>query len=143
MQIIKQRGIGLIETLLVTLLIALGVVGLVKLQNQLAYNANYTTQQSTATFLAESKMESLRDFNVITTTSGAEAYNDITSGTSTSTVGPTTYTLTWTVTTNTTIGYKNIAVTVTWTDNYNVARTLTLNSNIASIDPGTQKTPSS
>ena len=138
----KQRGIGLIETLLVTLFIAVGVVGLIKLQNQLAYNANYATQQDTANYLAESKMESLRDFNVLTTTSGADAYDDIASGTSNSTVGATTYTTTWTVTTDSTIGYKNIAVTVTWTDNYNTARTLTLNSNIAHGDPASQSTTS-
>lgn len=131
----SKRGIGLIETLVVTLMVGAGVLGLTKLENQLAYNANSAKQQNTAAMMAESKMESLRDFNVIPTTSGAKAYNDITSGSSTSTQGGTTYTTSWTVNPDTTVGYKNVTITVNWTDNHNKARSLTLNSNIASINP--------
>lgn len=136
MTIKSKRGIGLIETLVVTLIVGAGVLGLSKLQNQLVYNANSAKQQNTANIIAESKMESLRDFNVINTTSGAKAYNDITSGSSTSTQGGTTYTVNWTVNPNNAVGYKNVTITVNWTDNHNKARSLTLNSNIASIDPG-------
>jgi Tfp pilus assembly protein PilV len=128
----QQSGVGLIETVVTLLIIAGSAIALLRFQNYLAYSSNVTQQQSDATQIAINKIEILRDFSTL---SGSGSYQNIASGTSTVTGANTTYTLTWTVTTNTSPNYKVIDVVVSWTDRYGVARSLEETSQVAGIDP--------
>lgn len=139
-QCTKQRGQGLIESLAIILFISVAVVALVKFQHYLSYSTDITQQQSYATVLANSQLETLRDYQVLTTTSGYSAYSSIANGTSTSTIGGTTYTLTWAVTANTSPTYKTISVAVTWTDRTGTTQTVTLVSDVDSVDPALAST---
>jgi Tfp pilus assembly protein PilV len=132
-----QIGTGLIETMMIVLLVSVGIVAIIKSQHSLSYSTSTTQQQFDATLLATKEIETLRDFQVLTTTSGYTAYSGIVSGTSSQTVGNTTYTITWTITTNTNPNYKVINVTVSWTDRHSAAQSLQLISNVACIYPAT------
>lgn len=131
----KQKGQGLIETLIAAVIIISCVVALIRFQSRLAYHDSYTQQQSHATILALSKIESLRDFNVLNNQSPYTSYQGIASGTSTYTGTATTYTLTWTVTTVASPSYKTIDVTVSWTDRYGATQSVRLITNVAGIEP--------
>ncbi|MDR3491226.1 MAG: hypothetical protein P4M12_04180 [Gammaproteobacteria bacterium] len=133
----SYRGEGLVETMIAFLIIAGSVVALTRFQSGVSYSDSVTAQQSEATILAHSKLESLRDYQVINTQSPYAAYQGIVSGTSTSTGTNATYTLTWTVTTFTNPSYKNISVVVSWTDRYGVAQSVQLVTRVGSIDPAT------
>jgi Tfp pilus assembly protein PilV len=128
----KQRGIGLIETVVTLLIIAGSTIALLRFQNYLAFNNMATQQQSDAIQLAINKIEALRDFSVIT---GANSYQALASGTSTATGVNTTYTLTWTITPTTTPSYTIIDVTVTWSDRYGQSHSIEETSQVAGIDP--------
>lgn len=131
-----QSGQGLIESLIIVLLVAIGVVGILNFQHYLSFSTNMTQQQTDAIALANSEIETLSDFQVLNTTSGYTAYQDITSGSKNATVGNTAYSLSWTVTTNTNPNYKTINVTVSWTDRFGNSKSVNLVSNVAGVDPG-------
>ena len=80
-------------------------------------------------------METLRYFQVIPTTGGYVAYNDIASSTSSSTVNSTSYTTTSTISTNTSIGYKTVNIVVSWSDRRGTSQSVDLTSIIGQIDP--------
>jgi len=128
----KQKGIGLIETVVTMLIIAGAAIALLRFQLYLSYSNNVTQQQSTAIQLALSKIETLRDFSIMV---GVGSYANIASGTSNTVANNTTYTLTWTITTSVTPSYKAINVAVTWTDSTGTANTITETTNVAGIDP--------
>src|SRR5688572_35754 len=131
----SQQGQGLIETLTILLFISVSVVALLQFQHYLSYSTSVTKQQSDAAIVATSQVETLRDFSVLTTQAGYAAYQDIVSGTGNTVVNNTTYTMNWTVTTNTDPDYKTIDVTVSWTDRRNVAQSVRLITQVAGIDP--------
>lgn len=128
-------GQGLIEVLITLLIVVVGVLGIIRFQNYLAYNNSLAQQQGDATILAMQKIESLRDYQVLNTTSGYTAYQDIASGSTTSTGATTVYTITWTVTTNVNPTYKKIDVTVSWTDRNNISQSVRLVSQVAGVEP--------
>jgi len=136
----KQKGQGLIETLMIVLFVGISVVALIKFEHLLNYNVSIARQQSDASIVTQNEIETLRDYSVLTTTSGYVAYSGITSGTGTVTVNNTTFTLTWTVTTYTSPTYKTIAVTTTWNDYYGTAHSISMVTNVASLDPSTAST---
>lgn len=126
------NGQGLIEVLMTLLIIVGSVLALLKFQNYLAYSNSLSYQQATATQLAVSEIESLRDYSVL---SGSNSYANIASGSASSTVGGATYTTTWTVTSFSNPTYKTLDVSVTWTDRYGTAQSRRLISMVAQIDP--------
>jgi Tfp pilus assembly protein PilV len=132
---LSHNGIGLIETLMIVLFISISIVALMRFQKFLITSTHYTQQQGDALILATKQMETLRDFTVINTTSGYIAYQDISSGTSTISQNGTSYTVAWTITTNTAPTYKILNVTVSWTDRSNTNRSINLVSRVASVDP--------
>jgi len=135
----KARGIGLIETLIALLIISGGTIALINFQQNLVYSNNLAQQRAEATVLAVNKIESLRAFGVLNTTSGYSAYQDIVSRSSTATGQNAAYALTWTVTTSsTTPTYKIVDVTVSWTDRRNVNQSIQLSTQILGADPATQ-----
>jgi Tfp pilus assembly protein PilV len=132
-----QRNLGqtLIEVLITLVFIAVSVIAMIRFQNYLAYNNGLSQQKANAVQIAQSKMSSLQDFQVLNTTSGYTAYQDIVSGSSTVAGTTTNYTMTWTVTTFASPSYKQISIVVTWLDRYNVSQSITLVRNIAGLQP--------
>lgn len=131
----SQRGIGLLETLLIVIFVSIGIVGIMKYQHNLTYSTNTTQQQANATLVALNKIEQLRDFTTLNTTAGYTAYSDIATGTSTQTVGNTSYSLSWTITSNASPSYKTIDITVSWTDRAGGSQSIRLVTRIAGVDP--------
>ncbi len=139
MTYLKQKGQGLIETVIALLIISGGVVALIQFEHNLSYSNSIAQQQAEATILAVSKIESMRNFGVINNTSGYTSYQSIASGSSTSNGSNATYSLTWTVTTSTTTPtYKTVDLTVSWTDLNGTAQSIELTSIILGTDPATQ-----
>ena len=132
---LHQIGQTLVEVLITVLIIAVSVISLIRFQHYLAYDSNLTQQKADAMSLASKEMESLRYFQVQNTTSGYTAYQDIVTGSSAATISNTTYTINWTVTTDTNPNYKVVNVAISWTDRYSNANSVTLVSDIAGIDP--------
>jgi Tfp pilus assembly protein PilV len=136
----SQRGQGLIETLMIVLFVGVSVVALITFQHKLNYSSSFARQQSDATIATLNEIETLRNFSVLSTTSGYVAYSNIASGSGTTTINNTTYTLTWTVTSFTSPTYKTISVTTTWPDYYGTTRTITIVTYVAGVDPSTAST---
>lgn len=133
----RQRGQSLIEVLIAVLFIAIGVIALIRFQHYLAYDNSLVHQKSDAALLAVKQTEMLRDFQVLNTTSGYTAYQDIASstGAATVTIGNTSYSMTWSVTSQTNPTYKTIDVTVSWTDVHSNPQSIELTTQVAGIDP--------
>jgi Tfp pilus assembly protein PilV len=132
---VNDKGHGLVEALIATVMIAGGAIALARFQNNLSFHDTATLQQGQATILATKQLETLRDFQVINNQSPFTSYQSISSGTSTYAGNTATYTITWTVTSYTNPTYKNLDVTVAWTDRNNTGRSVRLISNIAGIEP--------
>lgn len=131
----KQRGISLVETVVTLAILSFGLVALMKLQAYLVGHSANSKEQTEATTLAQKKIEELRDYQQINTSSGVKSYDDITSGSQTVNGVASTYTLSWAVTSNNVPDHKTIDLTVTWTDRSNVNHTINLSSIIAKTDP--------
>jgi Tfp pilus assembly protein PilV len=131
----KQSGQGLIEILIVCIIVVICTVSLAIFQASLSYKDSLALQRSDATVLALSQLESLRDFQVLNTTSPYAAYSDIASGSSTSNGVNATYTITWTVTTVASPSYKVLDVSVTWNDLRGVGQVIRLTTNVAGVEP--------
>lgn len=135
----KQKGQGLIETIIALLIISGGVVALIQFEHNLSYSNSFSQQQAEATILATNTIEALRNFAVINNTSGYNSYQSIASGTSTSNGANATYSLNWTVTTSTTSPtYKTVDLTVSWNDLNGATQSIELTTLILGIDPATQ-----
>lgn len=136
MKTIKHlKGQTIIEALIAFAIIAISAVALIKFQQYLSHDSSLAEQKSEATLLAIKQIETLRDFQVLNNKTGFTSYQSIATGTSTSTVNNTNYTLNWTVTANTSPMYKTINVVTSWTDRTNSTQSVTLSTNIAGIDP--------
>ncbi len=131
----RMKGQTLVEVLVSLLFITVGALALIRFQNYLAYDTSMAQQKGTAMLLAISRIETLRDFQVLNNTSGYTSYQSIASGSSTSAVSDATYTITWTVTTFTSPDYKTVAVTVSWTDHNGNTQSIQQVSDFAGIDP--------
>lgn len=128
-------GVSLVELLVTLLVLTIGITALIKFQATYFYYYDVAKQQADAIDLARKTIESLRNYEVLDTTPGLTAYADIASSTSTVVGSNTTYTVTCTVTTNTSPDYKTVNVQVSWNDRRNIAKSITLTSIIAKIDP--------
>jgi len=126
-----QQGQGLLEVLIALILVAFGILALIRYQTNLSLNQEVVRQISDATILAANQIETLSDY------SSQAGYNAIASGSAVnnSIATNTSYTVTWTVTSFTNPTYTAIDVNVTWTDHAGNARNLRLDSNIAWLDP--------
>lgn len=131
----SEKGVTLVELLVTLFILTIGISALIKFQGNYFYYGDLSKQRSEAVILAKSKLATLRNYQVLSTTSGYNAYEDISSGTSTTTATNTTYTITWSVTENTSPAYKTINVVVSWVDRNNNSQGITLSSIIGKIDP--------
>lgn len=128
-------GQTLIEAMATVVLISLSVIALIRFQNYLSYDNSLSQQQADATNLAESTLQTLRDFQVLNVTSGYTAYASIASGSSTTTGMTCTYTTTWTVTSYVNPTYKTLDVSVAWTDRRGGAQSVRLVTYVSGIQP--------
>ncbi|NCC28288.1 MAG: type IV pilus modification protein PilV [Gammaproteobacteria bacterium] len=103
-----QRGFTLIEALIALVVLSVGLFGLMQIQTRVMLKTGDSKAQSAAANLAQEKLEELR----------ASDYADIDSDEDLirAAVGGTTdFTRTWTVTEKTDPPYKEVSVTVDWT----------------------------
>lgn len=134
----KIEGQTLVEVMITLLFVCISIIALIRFQNYLAYNNSLAQQQSEATILAEKQLETLRDFQVLNNQNPYTSYQGIASGNSNVNGVNATYSLAWTVTPYTNPTYKNIDVTVSWTDRYNVSQSVELTTQVAGVDPSTE-----
>lgn len=128
-------GGALIEVLVAAIILAGGLFSLISFQANLLRERSLVSQRAAALTLAQDKLQGLRNYTVIATTGGQFAYDDIVSGTSSTTMSGASYTLTWTVAALTNPTRKTASVTTTWTDAVNTAQSITVNTIINRIDP--------
>ena len=156
----RSSGVSLVEVLVTIVVISAGLLAYVSMQRGIYREATLSTGRMAATELALSKLEDLRGFTVLYTTTGQKAFQDIAANAGGSiasgnvTVDNTTFNRTWAVadywyaagvynaaaTTTSPAGspmpsFKLVTMTVTWTDQNGAAQTLTLPSIIAATDP--------
>lgn len=139
----RTSGFSLIEVLIAFMVIALGSASLVQLHRGYLRQGSNSTQREEAMHLAENKLDDLRTFEVLRTTSGQIAYEDIginaggiiSAGTHTLSTGQ--FGLSWSCRLGSTspcpplATHKDVTVTVNWTESDNTARALSLSSTIS------------
>lgn len=153
-----QRGVGLVEILITLLVISFGLLAHVTFQRFTFHEATLASARSDATDLALNKLEDLRAFTVLPSTTGVQAFADIgddTGGTLAAgniTLGNTVFTRHWSVvnywytatnsapvtlapTGNPLPDLKRVTLTISWTDIDGTAQSLTMASLIAGDDP--------
>jgi type IV pilus modification protein PilV len=127
----SQSGFTLIEALLASLVGAVAILGLAKLQGVTLLSSADSRMKTHALNLAQDKMEQLRSFanqNTYTGYSGSD--NNTVSGANSN------FTRTWTITPcANSVNCKQVNVSVTWADPSNVIQTVQLTSYIARADP--------
>jgi len=135
----KTSGIALLEVLIALIILLGGITALATYGASLVRTSSLAKQYTEGLNLAESKIEYFRSYETISSTAGKLAYNDIVSGSETiaaATGDNATYTRSWTVTTyNSSLNYKVVNVTVSWTDSANKSENIQLVSIIAEADP--------
>ena len=136
-------GFSLIEVIIAFLVIAMGSASLVQLHRGYLRQENNSTQREEAMHLAESKLDDLRNFDVLRSATDKIAYQDIgnntggtiVAGNRTLTTGS--FNLSWSCRFGSTAPCpvlairKDITVTVSWTQSDNSARSLSLSSSIS------------
>lgn len=154
----SQSAFSLIEAMVALVLLVGGLALAVHLLVASARSAGTDQAMSVAFALAQEKMDDLRDYEVLPTTSGKIAYQDIANNaggsiaSGTTTVSGTGFTRVWTVSNwyfpvaegvaTTTVptpapsypDFKQVTVSVTWRDEKNELRSAALTSMIPRID---------
>lgn len=127
----KQQGSTLIELLVTTVVVAVGLLGLARLLGDLLRSGGERKAVLQATSRAQEKIEQFRDI------AGAGGYATLTAGTgsdNTTIAGiNTNYTRSWQITDFTNPQFKRATVTVAWTDPAGTAQTVFLTSYISAI----------
>ena len=123
--------------MVVLFIVTIGLAAIVKFQSNYFYYYDISKQQAEAIVVANNKLESLRAFDVISTAVGHVAYDDIVSGSSTTTGNNATYTNTWTVVTFTDPNYKTVNCVVTWPNRRGASQSVTVSAIISQTDPVT------
>jgi len=109
----RQQGIGLIEVLVATVVIAVGLLAVGTLQGKFMASSGQSKTATQATKLAEAKIEELRNTTLLADFTALTGGSDTISPTGGNS-GNAIFTRTWTVTDLTSPPRKKIAVTVTW-----------------------------
>ncbi len=136
----RQRGFTLLEALIAFLVLALGMVAIVRVQGQMRLSAEVARQRSEAARLAQEDIESLRAFSVLAAATGLPSFEAIASETRTVDAGSgyatnASYLVTRRIDGDGALQAKNALVTVSWTDRNGGAQQVALSSVIAGIDP--------
>lgn len=131
------RGFSLIEILISLAILGFGLLSIAKLQGTLITGSDHARQITEAINIGQDKLEELRSFFAIDDGTGTVGYvaigdnNDTVAGENAS------YARAWTVTDSPDNNYKTINLTVSWTDQNNEDRTVTLTSQVSRSDPAT------
>ena len=121
MNLIKQRGVGIIEVLVAFVIVATSAAALVGLQTNYMKTEDDSTARETAMHLAESTLDDLRMFDCReTSASCTDSYQAIASNTTgqSVTIGKFTYNVHWVVTPTLPLpARKDVQLTVSWSNN--------------------------
>jgi Tfp pilus assembly protein PilV len=143
----SARGVSLIEALVAMAIMAFGMLGVVGMQATLRFNADISRQRAEAVRLAQEKLEILRNFSVLPTTTGSQAFADIVNETESSVSPPVASNASFSRQTTvasslaTDPDMRSVRVDVSWFDrrtssgNAADAQTVTLSTVIAGIAP--------
>jgi Tfp pilus assembly protein PilV len=134
-----QRGIFLIEVLITTVVVAIGLLSLASLQGGLMSGSGASKARTEAIMLAEAKQEGLRN-NIIKTSadpnkSSFDVDLAVVSANDSIIGSNATFTRSWIITNATAPGRKNISVKVTWGTG-GVNETVNMVSELVWADPG-------
>lgn len=128
-----ERGFSMLEAMFAVLVLALGLVALARFQATLVQSSGDTKARTEAINLAQEKIEEMRNLMVATDLSGVNSSDSTTEDTI---VGVnSTFTRSWTITSNTSPNYKTVKVTIAWQNNKDVAQSLDLESYINFSSP--------
>jgi Tfp pilus assembly protein PilV len=135
----SQIGDGMIETLVTLVILAIGALALIKFQAYLAYNNGVMRQQGEAMIIATKQLETLRNFLDLTSPSSySPLYSNIANQTTTVAGTSANFTTIANVSTFASPTYKEIDLTISWTDRRNNVQTRTLSSQVAGIAPANE-----
>lgn len=124
-------GFLLIEVLVAVLIVAMGILGLAKLEAMVVGSAGEAKSRSAAMALARSQVDTLRS-NILQ----AQFTSNVATGTRTDTVNGIEFSTAWTVSQpDLTLQNRLVRVSVSWTDRSGNTQTVTLDSVIAWNDP--------
>jgi len=131
----KQKGIGLIEVLIATVVVAVGLLAVASLQGDFMSSSGTSKTSAQAIKLAEAKTEEFINNSTLT------GFTAVATGTDTVAGGNATFTRTWTVTALTNADgstdptRKRVVVNVTWPP-ATAAESVSIVSQIAWLNPG-------
>ncbi|HYQ40058.1 MAG TPA: prepilin-type N-terminal cleavage/methylation domain-containing protein [Pseudomonas sp.] len=151
----RMSGFSLIEALIAFLIIGVGLLGAAKMQALLTTDSAVSQQRGEAVVVAQDLIERFRSFSALATTSGSVAYADITGSAAAETVAGVnaSYSRSWTVEEccidqtslanacpaancgSSEMRWKNLSVTVAWTDKGNTPNSVNLVTKIARLGP--------
>lgn len=131
----KVKAVSLVEVLVALVVLALGIAAIVRFQGVALENRGFISQQNEAIQIAEDRIGQLRDYEVLNTTAGKSAYEDIVSGSASVSKASATYAVSWSVSDEASPEHKVVTITVSWTDRQNQSRSIVLSSIIGKINP--------
>lgn len=124
----KLAGFGLIEILITIVVIGVGLLTIAGLYSRTMSASVVSKQRSEAVVIAESMLEQLRGTVYANIVSGYDSIAAV-SGSGSSAA----YQRNWTVTSSPNPAYKDVAMTVTWSDSQGVTQTVSLVTRINGI----------
>jgi Tfp pilus assembly protein PilV len=128
----RQRGVSTLESLIAFAVLALGMIGLARVQVDLRASAESARERSQAVRLAQQDLEELRAF---ATTAGWDAIGDAEPADVTPPGATTTYRRERSVRADADSGVKAIRVMLRWADRHGTPQSLQLQTLVGASDP--------
>lgn len=125
-----QRGFSILEVLITLVVLAGGLLAIGNLYGKIMNGSAAAKERSEAVVLAEQKLEELRYNLYASIAAGSDTVSATTGSGSNAN-----FSRSWTVTTSTNPNYKEVQLTVSWTDSRNQSQSAVLTSRISGIDP--------
>lgn len=138
--LLDQRGTTLFEALIALLVLALGIVGVARLQGHLRLTAEVARQRAEAVRWAQAEIESLRGFTTLAAGEGGRSFDAIASASrsiepATGDASSTRYRLARSVDASGGPGARSVQVSVAWQDRTGAAQAVVLDTLIAAAEP--------
>ena len=128
--ILRQQGVGLIEVMIALVVLVIGILALGSLQLDLLQSGSDAKARTVATALAKERMEQFRAFAnagefaaIVDGSAAAETHDNVS------------YTATWDETTDASGSFKEVEITVSWTDDVGNSREIKIEGIINSTPP--------
>ncbi len=125
----RQRGVSLVEALIGSLLLSIGLMGALRLQSTMRLGADVARERIQALQMAQQQMEAWRSF------SGSTAFQAIGEPIHVNTVGPSRFSISPSVVDDEVATLKAAAVAVHWPDRSGSTQTVALHSQIGGASP--------